>query len=276
MNTSFLPLPDRFSIANHLMLIVLFVSGSGNFLYLQAQNPFAEGKKWYQQRSVEADSFRAKPKYINNAISSFQEALDKQVQVEQSAEYLLRSYYFKGMYLGLTKDQQKAVYDQGKELGERMMDEFPRSAAIKFWYAANSGRWADVYGFWAAARDGLAGKLRDICQEIIEIDPEYQGGGGYRILAQVHFHSPKIPLVMGWPSNEKALDLVQKAVELAPDHPTNLLLYAQILLKFDQDKKARTQLQAILDLGPRPDYLVEDRYVQYRARQLLAEHYDGA
>ncbi|MDZ7690755.1 MAG: hypothetical protein U5K69_06410 [Balneolaceae bacterium] len=159
------------------------------FSDLQAQNSFEKGLEWYQQRSAEADSFRAQPKYINNAISAFEQALENEINTEQTVEYLLRAYYFKGMYVGLTTDQQKDIYDKGKDLGERMMERFPKSAAIKFWYGANTGRWADVHGFMAAATNGIAKKLRNVCQDIIELNSTYQGGGGYRILAQVHFHS---------------------------------------------------------------------------------------
>lgn len=240
---------------------------------VHAQNPFEEGKEWYQQRAAEADSFRANPKYINNAIQSFEEALQKEIQLEQTAEYLLKSYYFKGMYVGLDKEEQKDVYDKGKNLGERMMDRFPKSVPIKFWYSANSGRWSDVNGFWAAATDGIAKKLRNVCRDIIKLDPKYQGGGGYRILAQVHFYSPNIPLVMGWPSDDKALELVEKAVEIAPEHPTNLLLYAQILLEFDRSGEAQDYLNKILQQEPRSSNLVEDRYVQYRAKKLMKEHF---
>lgn len=238
-----------------------------------AQNLFEEGRKWYQQRAAEADSFRAKPKFINNAIQAFEETLEKSIRPKESAEYLLQSYYFKGMYLGLSSDEQRRIYDKGRDLGERMMERFPESVPIKFWYAANTGRWADVHGFVAAATNGIAKKLRRVCQEIIQLDSTYQGGGGYRILAQVHFHSPNIPLVMGWPSDEKALELVEKAMETAPEHPTNHLLYARILLHFDRNKEAREHLKTILNTPPRPSNLVEDRYVQYKARELIKEHF---
>ncbi len=167
----------------------------------------------------------------------------------------------------------KDVYDKGKALGERMMEQFPNSTPIKLWYGANSGRWVDVNGVWAAVRDGLANKLRDVGERIIELEPAYQGGGGYRILAQVHFHTPKIPLVMGWPSDEKALELVKKAMKIAPEHPSNLLLHARILLDFDRHEEAKTQLETILSLDPRPDFLVEDRYVQHLAQEMMRESF---
>lgn len=239
------------------------------------QSPFERGMEWYEQRTVESDSFRAQPKYINNAIDAFEQALQKNDQQEKASLYLLKSYYFKGMYIGLEKGEQKKVYDKGRDLGDKAEEQFPESAEIKFWYGANLGRWAKVHGFIASATSGVAKTLRKLCEEIISLDKEYQGGGGYRILAQVHFHSPKIPLVMGWPSDDKALELVEKAMDISPEHPTNRMLYAEILIDFDRHDEARKHLEYILTLEPRASAEVPDRYVKHRAEELLKKHFDA-
>lgn len=228
---------------------------------------------FYEQRATDADSFRAKPTNIDKAIEVFRQSLNHDTNPEQSAAYLLRSYYFKGMYTGLSEDQQQEVYDKGRIIGEAMMERFPDSVPIKFWYSANLGRWADTQGFVTAATSGTAKKLRRICEDIIELDPEYQGGGGYRILAQVHFHAPSIPLVMAWPSDDKALKFAEKALKISPEHPANRMLYTQILLEMDRHDEAEKQLQYILDMDPRPTHVVEDRYIKYRSRKLLEEHF---
>ncbi len=242
---------------------------------LQAQSThFQEGMKWYSQRAAEADSFHANAKYINNAIDAFEKAYAQQENTRQAGLYLLKSYYFKGMFVGLDEKLQKEVYDKGRDLGEKLEKRYSGTVEIKFWYAANLGRWAKVHGFMSAATSGVAKKVRRMGEEIIELDRKYQGGGGYRILAQAHFHSPKIPLLMGWPSDEKALDLVEKAMNIAPDHPTNRLLYSEILLSFDRKQEARKHLEYIMSMEPRPDFLIPDRYVKYRAEQVLNESFE--
>lgn len=240
---------------------------------LQAQNPYERGKAFYEQRHAHADSFRAEAANINKAIAAFEQSLDQNIMPEEAAAYLLRSYYFKGMFTDISEEQQKKVYEQGRILGEKMMDEYPRSVPIKFWYGANIGRWAKVHGFVKAATNGIAQKLREVCKEIIQLKPSYEGGGGYRILAQVHFHSPRIPILMGWPSDKKAMELIKKALDIAPDHPTNRMLYAQILLEFDRKKEAQEHLQYIINRDIRETHVVEDHYLKHRSRQLLQEHF---
>lgn len=254
-----------------LMLCGLFVIAP--FSALNGQNAFERGKSFYEQRAALADSFRAKPANINKAIEAFTKSLSQNVDDEESAAHLLRAYYFKGMFTDISDDQKKKVYDKGRDLGKKMLDRFPDSVPIKFWYGANIGKWADLHGFVKAATSGVAPKLRRVCKEIIRLDPQYQGGGGYRILAQVHFHSPSIPILMGWPSKEKALELVREAIEIAPEHPANRMLYAQLLLEFDRTEEAQKQLKHILDMEPRSTHPVEDAYIKYRSRGLLDEHF---
>lgn len=241
---------------------------------IQAQDLFERGKTFYEERGAVADSFKADPTNINRAIDLFEKALERDVKPEESVTYLLRSYYFKGMYTGLNENEQQIIYDKGRDLGEKMIAQYPNSVPIKFWYAANIGRWADVHGFFKAATNGISKKLRRVCEDIIEKDPKYQDGGGYRILAQVHFYSPNIPIVMGWPSKDKAFELVNKALEIAPNNPTNRMLYANILLEFDRHGEAKEQLQKIRRMTPRATHTIEDRYVQYRSQQLFEEHFN--
>ena len=251
-----------------LSILVLFPQ------FLQAQNSaFEEGMKWYEQRAVEADSFRAVPKYIGNAINAFEKAYNQNQKSEQAGLFLLKSYYFKGMFLGLDEDRQKEIYDKGRDLGEKLAERYSEAFKIKFWYAANLGRWAKVHGFMAAATSGVAKKVRNLGEEIIELDEQYQGGGGYRILAQAYFHTPKIPILMGWPSDKKALELVKKAMKIAPGHPTNRLLFAEILMSFDRNNEARNHLEHIMKMEPRRDFLIPDRSVKYRAQKLLEQEF---
>jgi len=243
------------------------------FSVLKAQNSFELGKKFYQERSAHADTFRADPTNINKAIKAFNESLSKHNHAIESAIYLLKSYYFKGMYVNMPQKEQKEIYDKGADLGEQWLKKYPQSVGIKFWYAALLGHWAKIHGFVASATHGISEKLRRISKDIIRIDSTYQGGGGYRILAQVHFYSPKIPFFMSWPSDDKALKLIKKAMKIAPDNPTNRMLYAQVLIEFDRYEEAKEHLQFILDMNLRSTHIVEDRYLKYRSRQLLKKNF---
>ena len=110
-----------------------------------------------------------------------------------------------------TDDEKKQIFSNGKEIGERLIEMFPNSAAVRYWYLVNLGSWAEVYGTMAAAKEGVAGLMRDHSKKIIEIDPDYSNGGGYFMLGAVHFKSPYIPFILSWPSNDLAIKNLEKA-----------------------------------------------------------------
>ena len=238
-----------------------------------AQSSFQSGQNWYNQRSVKADSFHVSPSNINKAIRAFEESIKVNYRVRESAINLLKSLYFKGMHANISDDKRKRAFDRGRQWGEKMIRKYPESAALRYWYGLNLHQWDQMHNLWQTTIDRTDKKLRDVGQKIIAIDSTYQGGGGYRLLAQVHFETPGIWLVKGWPSNDKALELIRKAVKIAPDLPANRLFYAHMLIHFERKAEAKTQLLRLTKNGPRPSHLVEDRLAQYRAEKLLKKHF---
>lgn len=73
--------------------------------------------------------------------------------------------------------KRREVLTQGKRLGQRMVEEHSRSVPLLFWYAVNLGRWAEEYGLLAAAGEGVPGRMRKLCEEIIRLEPRYREGG---------------------------------------------------------------------------------------------------
>jgi hypothetical protein len=95
--------------------------------------------------------------------------------------YLLNSYYFKGKFVLKDENSQKETFNKGKALAEKLINKYPDSGALRYWYLVNLGSWAEVYGIITAAREGVADIMRTQSLKIIELDPNYQNGGGYFI-----------------------------------------------------------------------------------------------
>ncbi len=235
-------------------------------------NHFRKGLDWYRSRAEQAGDTTADPVPITRAIDHFQQALDGSASDTAPALYLLKSYFFKSTYVPMSSQRRRAHLVKGKKLGQRMTNKHPESASLKFWYAINLGRWAEEYGVLAAAREGIAGTMRELCKEVIRLDPQYEGGGGYWLLGRVHYKSPYIPLFLNWPSNERAIKNFEKALEIAPDEPLTHLYYAEVLLDEGRTKEGREHLGRILDLPTREAMKIEDRRTKHRARLLLNEH----
>lgn len=239
---------------------------------LSAQSSYEEGHEWYTRRASQADSFRTQPNNINQAIKAFESTTDRDIYSLRTATNLLKAYYFKGIYTEVNESEQKRAFDKARALGEQMIDQYPKSAAIWFWYGKNLVEWDRMHNLWQTSIDRTDGKMRNAAQRVIALDSTYQDGGGYRLLAQVHFDTPGIFLIKGWPSKDEALKLIQKAMKVAPKNPSNQLFYARVLLYFGRNTEAKTQLQHILDMNPRESNLVEDRYMKHEAKELWNTH----
>jgi hypothetical protein len=148
----------------------------------------------------------------------------------------------------------------------------PEAPAIYLWSAVNWGLWADAFGRLAAARQGVASRVRDDALVTIALDPRLEAGGGHRVLGRLHAEAPAIPFVTGWIDRERAIRELERAVELGPAEPINRLFLAEALLDHRPAARGRalTLLRELAALAPRPTALVEDTRVARQARELLA------
>ena len=233
-----------------------------------AEDGFLEkGVAFYDARSDGAVGFDVKSSSIENAIKQFKKASPNSDL--DAGVYLMRSYYFKGKFVAKTDDEKKKVFSKGKKLGERLVNLYPKSAAARYWFLVNLGSWAEVYGTMAAAKEGVAGLMRDHAKKIIEIDPNYSNGGGYFMLGAVHFKSPYIPFILSWPSNDLAIKNLKKAHSIGDSTPSQIVYLAQALFKDGQKDKAKSHLRELLKKPLSRNEKVEDFDQHEIAKRLL-------
>jgi hypothetical protein len=144
---------------------------------------------------------------------------------------------------------------------------------MHFWAAVAWGEWALVRGKLTAARQGAGGRIRDLAQTVVDLDPAFEQGGGYRILGRLHDQSPRIPFVTGWVSHEKSVVYLRQALALGPQNTVNQVFLAEAILEHDRAHRdeARALLQRCASAPPRPEFLVEDAHYAELSRRLLAQ-----
>ena len=228
-----------------IVAVVLLTASWGS-----AQTELEQGIAAYNNRAQGSVEDRAQSEHIEKAITHFEEALKRPETEEEVAVYLLRSYYFHGKYGVTDKKGQKSVFQKGKDIGEAYIEKFPESAAILYWYLANLGSWAEVYGILAAAREGVADLMKEHSEKIIALDPDYQDGGGYFMLGAVHYKSPYIPFILSWPDNDDAVTFLTKASDTADATPSQKVYMAQALYKDKQKDRAIQILEEVAGMPP--------------------------
>ena len=241
------------------------------FSFLLAQSDMELGITAYNKRAEGSAGATAQSGPIGEAIKRVEKAARSSENELDAGIYLLHSYYFKGKFVLKDENSQKETFNKGKTLAEKLIKKYPDSGALRYWYLVNLGSWAEVYGIITAAREGVADIMRTQSLKIIELDPNYQNGGGYFMLGAVHFKSPRIPFFLSWPSNDEAVKYLNKAFETGRSTPNQTVYLARALKKDGLDKRARNLLQELVAMPLLPEELVENAEQKELAKKLLAD-----
>jgi tetratricopeptide (TPR) repeat protein len=258
----------------------------------------ARGDAAWDRRADGSLGGEAAAEPIGEAVSAYERALEASPDSVAIRTRLLRALYFQGRFASATGTARRAVYARGRDLAEEGIAQLaagvgretpfdprapeqtaaalggrPESVALFFWAAGHWGLWGETSGAFAAARQGVAGKVRDYAEIAILIDERYESGGGLRIRGRLHTEAPRIPLVTGWVDRELAVRSLERAVQLAPLDPLNQLYLADALLRFRPARRAEavTVLEELLAAPPRPGLAFHDESTKADARRLLAQ-----
>jgi tetratricopeptide (TPR) repeat protein len=238
--------------------------------------------------------------HLDQAVNAYRQALDLEPDSPAVRWRLMRAFFFKGEYLTGDKAEKRNIFDEGKAVGEEAMRLIRTEASKRagqsmdragpvdlaptmkdssdaiatfLWSSANWGQWALAYGKFQAVRQGAATKIRDLATAVTTMDPNYAEGGGYRVLGRLYHQTPYVPFITGWASNREAVGYLRRAYEIGPRNFLNRLYLAEALWDLNRDSRdeAMRLVDALIHDIPRPEFLVEDRAAQERARELLEQ-----
>jgi hypothetical protein len=264
-----------------------------------SQNPYVvAGDRAYSRRQDGRVGAVASPRLIAEAIAAYQTAAEAPDNLEARWK-LLRALYFKGVYTGLDEESRRAVFAKGRLVSDGAIGILARragrsglelaeldpaaraealagkreAAATFFWSAVNWGRWALTVGKLQAARTGAAERIRDDSMTVIALDPQFEEGGGYRLLGRLHDQAPQIPFLTGWVSREEALRNLRLAYSVSRANFVNRHFLAEALARGGPEERAEAVRleEGLAADSPSPGHLVEDLAIQEQARANLAD-----
>lgn len=253
----------------------------------------------WSRRATGATGGTASESAAREVVASARAAVAAEPESVGARWRLMRALYFLGEHATAGEAAKRTVFEEGKKVGEETLGLLRRQAGASsardlsratpvelaphlsavpdavpafLWAGVNWGKWALVFGKGAAARQGAAAKIRDYAAAVVALDPDWDEGGGYRVLGRLHHQTPSIPFVTGWASRTEALANLRRAVEKGPRNFVNRLYLAEAIWDYEKGRRdeARRMLEALVREAPTPGLEVEAARAQEDARTLLA------
>jgi len=287
-------IPARTARVATLALVTLGLLG-------MIEGDLGRGDEAWTARAVGATDGRPLPGPIQDSIRAYEDALAQRPESLSARWKLLRSLHFAGRFLSGDADEQRSRYERAARIAAQGQDQLAASvgrgepldalpsetlrarlaeadvapievARLYFWSAINWGSWSRTVGLLDAVQQGVANRLHRYAEVTLALEPDYEGGGAYRLLGRLHAKLPRVPFLSGWVDRELALPLVERGLAIAPDHPGNRLLLALTLIELAPERRVEALglLEAVDALTPRPTMRIEDLAIRDEAREQLA------
>jgi len=258
----------------------------------------AVGDEHWENRGENQDGGRADPTRIDAAIAAYQVAIRENGQRLEPRWKLVRALRFKAAYVAETRTArrdilatardestkavaliEKALAPKGVRSYDKARDdqlakeagEIPEAAPVFYWDAIAWGEWGVAYGKLAAVRQGAAERVRKSATVAMLIDPDFDGGGGARVLGRLHNQTPRVPFLTGWASDKLAVRYLRESLSRDPSNKLTKVFLAEAMVANDSSTRPQAVdlLREVINSPNAVDMLVENFAAQEDAIALL-------
>lgn len=154
----------------------------------------------------------------------------------------------------LQGDQQVKAFDALIAQAGSAVADNPGAADVLIWDGIIKSTFAGVKGGLGAL--SLAKAARDSLEAAMALDDKALDGSAYTSLGTLYYKVPGWPV--GFGNDKKAVQLLQKALEINPDGIDTNYFYADYLLQKKKYEEAEKYLLRAQQAAPRPDRVVAD------------------
>lgn len=253
---------------------------------------FAEGAALYQRRAEGARGPVASRVPIEAAIDCYRRGVDLAPDSVEGEVGLLRALFFRGGFTDAEVDTRRRVFTEARDVAAAAVDrlekrassrkgeariaslrEVPGAAPLYLWAGISWGQWALHTSKLRAARQGTAGKIRDLAATSLALDPDLEQGSAHVLLGRLYDQSPRIPFFTFWISRKTALRELDTAHAMGPGNTVAKYFLAEAILHRAPERRADAKrlLSDCASSTPRPEFLVEDAHYAAQSRRKLVE-----
>ena len=211
---------------------------------LGAAPPFFAATAGWAQSPLVAEWNALETRYHQDParLDAIRKGLEEAVKTDpQIATLIALAYvsYVWGDVRATTPEQKLEAYDRGREVAKRAMELDPKNAEAHFWYATNTGRWAQTKGVLRSLF--LLPTIKEEIQTVLNLDPNFTGV--YELAGNVYY---EVPGLFGG-DLDKAEAMFRKGLEQDPKLTGMRVGLAKTLIRKGRIAEARRELQAVLD-----------------------------
>jgi hypothetical protein len=261
-------------------------------------NPFLrDGDSHYARRQEKRVGAVADRSEIAAAVRAYDTAAQAADNLEARWK-LARALVFQGLYTEMEPSARQAVFEKARRVSEdgiSILERRARRTGVNeftalspaeiagavhkdhdasptfYWAAVSWGQWAVARGKEEATRLGAAQRIRTYAAVLIELDPDFEDGGGYRILGRLHDRAPRMQSETEWVSREEALRNLRLAAKTDSANFANRLYLAEALAPGSATERAEAVriAESLVSDAPSPTRIVEDLRLQKEAAEDL-------
>ncbi len=200
---------------------------------------------------------------LESARDTLFELVEEDAECDWAYGLLSEINYWLGEY---ADDEDKlAFFDEGVECGKSGIEINEDSLEANFWLSVNYGSYGQEKGIMQSLT--LITPIKNAAERAIDLDESYFYGGPWRVLGRLYHKAPGFPFSIG--STKKAVECLEKAVELGPKFYLNRLFLAEAYISNRNKNKAREHLEWIIDAPLNKNHEVEDEGYKREAESLL-------
>lgn len=178
---------------------------------------------------------------------------------------LSSAYFYKGLFSAEGSREREDAFDNGSRYGLEAITLNPRAVYGNFWYASNLG----YLGLCRGALASLASidPFKKSMEIVLKENENFYFAGPHRALGRLMHQAPGWPISIG--NKNKAMDHLEKAVQLAPNFFNNRLYLAEILVDLGKKDKALEHLEWCKSTPLNAGHEIEDGVYKEGAERLL-------
>ncbi|HLC83225.1 MAG TPA: hypothetical protein VJI69_05305 [Bacteroidia bacterium] len=241
------------------------------FFSQTADSNLQTGINYFNARTENAKGLQANAINVDKAIQIFDALLKQNKDVKIAGGYYMQCLNFKGRFVYTDDKDKKKAFAKAIELGNDLVQKFPKDGKIRFELISAIGLLAEINGVMKSVEDWVLNKMLYHTKILTETDSLYNEGGGWKVETALHVKTPYIPFILTWPDKKKGIAIMKNALRHFPTNVGCNFYYAEALYEDNQKSLAKIYFELSLKLPSRKDYRLEDEFFKVKAKKYLSE-----